>query len=651
MENKHLIIGTAGHVDHGKTAMIKALTGFDCDTHKQEKDRGITINLGFSHLDLPDGNSVGIIDVPGHADFIKTMVSGACGIDIVLLVISADEGIMPQTIEHLEIMKILGLKYGIIVLSKVDLVDEDLLELAEEEILEFVQGSFLENSAIIKFSATTNQGKQELLEALSDSIKDVPEKRSNGNFRMYVDRIFIKEGFGTIMNGSVLSGSISKNDPIFLLPQKKELRIRKMERHGKEVDSVKAGDRASFNLVGYKAKDFSRGVILSDKILQETMLLDVNLTTFQKDITLGLWSQVIFLHETNRLMTRIHLLDKNELKSAENCLAQIYLPHPIIAQYGDKFIIRNSSGNITLGGGQVIDPYPLHHRRRRNSQIEIVKKISSGEINELLAAEVRKSNLPITHLEVAQKLNLHPNELIDVIFQELPGDVIFYQSENSIILLLKKFNTKYQNKILTGLQEYHKQNPLKKTGKSFNELSGIFGNQQNELTKITLKQILQNLEEEQKLRKVEKTWVLFDFEVVMNDEINRQIETLKNYFSNSENKVKDFNEIIEFGQDKKIKEAQLKKILSFLVQSNDVLYLQQKYVDAEFYHQAEDVLVDFLKKNESGITVAQFRDLIKSNRSISLILLESFDDSGITVRKENNRFLTRKFLSKDKGET
>jgi len=213
---------------------------------------------------------------------------------------------------------------------------------------------------------------------------------------MYIDRIFTQKGFGTIVNGSIISGTITKNELVFLLPNEKELRIRRLEHHGKEVNQVSAGDRASFNLVGFKQKEFKHGMVLSNKKIKSTQLIDIKLNIYENDVTLELWNQVIFLLGTNRIMARIHLLDRDHLKSGENCLAQVYLPHPIITQYNDKFIIRNSSGNLTLGGGYVVDPYPLHHRRRRETQIEIVKKIASGELEEMVAAEVRKSALPLS---------------------------------------------------------------------------------------------------------------------------------------------------------------------------------------------------------------------------------------------------------------
>jgi selenocysteine-specific elongation factor len=643
---KHLIMGTAGHVDHGKTTLIKALTGFDCDTHKQEKDRGITINLGFSHLDLPDGNSVGIVDVPGHADFIKTMVAGACGLDFVLLIIAADESIMPQTSEHLQIMELLGIQNGIIVLTKTDLVDEELLELAEEEVLDFVENSFLKNAPILKVSSTDGTGIEELINAIMQKVNEIPERKSEGLFRMYVDRVFTQEGFGTVMNGSAISGSINKNDPAYLLPANKEVRIRRLEHHGKEVGSVKAGDRASFNLVGFKQKDFKRGMVLSNREIKPTKLIDVKLRLFQKEVTLDLWSQVIFLLGTNRLMCRMHLLDADYLNSGESCLAQIYFPNEIITQFDDKFIIRNSSGNLTLGGGHVVDPYPLHHRRRREAQVEIVKKLSSGDLEELLAAEVRKTTLPITHLEIAAKLDIDPNELIEIIFQKLPGDIVFFQEDSNILLLMKKTATAHQNKILSNLLEFHKKNPLSKNGRTFKELLGIFGTKQNETSKTILRIILEKLENEGKIRKSDKTYIHTSHKVEMDSESEKLIEKIENLILNSGYSASDMDEILDKFSSA-VNEKKLLQFLKFLQDSEKIVFIQKKYLHTKTVNKAKKLIIEFIEKNEAGITVAQFRDMIAGNRSSAILLMDYMDNSGITIRKGNNRFLTRKFKEKN----
>ncbi|NQV19012.1 MAG: selenocysteine-specific translation elongation factor [Armatimonadetes bacterium] len=644
MDSKHLIMGTAGHVDHGKTALIKALTGFDCDTHKQEKQRGITINLGFTHLDLPEGNSIGIVDMPGHSDFIKTMVSGASGIDFVLLVISGDESIMPQTREHLAIMQILGIKYGLIALTKIDLIDEELSELAESEIHDFVKGTFLENSPIIKVSSQTNYGISEMIQAISEIVKTIPEKNSFGTFRMFIDRIFIQPGFGIIVNGSVLSGSIQKENLLYLLPTNKEVRIRRIEHHGKEVEQVKAGDRASLNLVGFKKKDFKRGMVLTSKLIKATSLIDANFQLFQNDVSLGLWNQILFLMGTVRLMARIHLLDKNVLKRGESGLIQIYLPQSIIAQIDDSFILRNSSGTITLGGGKVIDPYPLHHRRRRKEQIENVEKLAKGEHNELIAVEVRKSLMPITDEEIAEKLNIQKDDLIPVIFQDLPKDIVFFQTKDKILLMEKKKATALKNKILTQLIEFHKKNPLLEQGKTFNELTGLFGNQKKEIIKLILELILQDLEENQKVKKVNKTWIIASHKVELNERFKAQINEVEEKILLSEKKVTDFQELASQTENENLSILELKQILAHLISTQKIYFIQMKYIHSDFMNESRQKLISYLNINPQGITVSHFRDLMKINRANALILLGFFDTEGITIRKGDVRVLTKKFL-------
>jgi len=639
-------MGTAGHVDHGKTTLIKALTGYDCDTHKQEKERGITINLGFSHIDLRNGNSVGIVDVPGHADFIKTMVAGACGIDFVLLVISADEGIMPQTKEHLEIMETLGITKGIIVLNKIDLVDEELLELATEEVMDFIQDSFLKDAPIIQVSSQTKQGIEKLINEISTLTDSIPQRKTEGLFRMYIDRIFTQEGFGTIVNGSIISGTIQKNEPVFLLPNEKELRIRRLEHHGDEVSQVSAGDRASFNLVGFKQKEFKHGMVLSNKKIKPTKLIDIKLKIYQNDVTLGLWNQVIFLLGTNRVMVRIHLLDRDHLRSGESCLAQVYLPYPIITQYNDKFVIRNSSGNLTLGGGYVVDPYPLHHRRRRETQVDIVKKIASGELEEMVAAEVRKSAMPISQKTIAEYLDVNPDELIEVIFQKLPGDIVFYQSDEETILLQKKMNTKYQNKILTGLMDFHAKNPLKNSGRTFKELMGIFGEDQTQETKITLTQILHNLEEKVKLKREGNSWMLASHEVKLDDNLKAMIEQIDELIISKGNNAVDPLDVNDFAYDAGISKKQIMQIVSYLIDNGSIYLLQQKYLHSDLVNKAKKILLEQLAKVTEGIKVSQFRDLLNTNRGTAMILLEFFDSENITLRKGNFRVLTKKFKGK-----
>jgi selenocysteine-specific elongation factor len=645
MEKKHLIMGTAGHVDHGKTTLIKALTGFDCDTHAQEKMRGITINLGFTHIDLPDGNSVSVVDVPGHADFIKTMVTGACGMDFVLLVIAADEGIMPQSKEHLEIMQHLGLKKGLVALTKVDLVDKELLELAQEEMKEFMAGTFLADAPVVPVSAVSKDGLEALITQITTLIPQIPEKNSEGIFRMFIDRIFSQPGFGTIVNGSVLAGKIHRNEPLYLLPGGREVRVRNLQRHGTDVDSLKAGDRGSLNLVNLKLKEFRKGMLLASRLVKATTLCDAKLMLFNREAKLNLWNQVIFLLGTIRQMVRIHLLDKDELKGGEASLVQIYLPSPAVIQFDDAFIIRNSSGTETLGGGRIIDPYPLHHRRRRSPQIEIVKKMASGDPVELLLAEVKKAVYPVSYKKISEVLNINSADLIEIIFQELPAELVFFQTENDIMLLEKKKLVAFQNRILNKIRDHHRENPLLKTGKTVNELLGLFDKDEQERSKLALDLILQHLLENNKIRKAGNTYILFEHEVEIDVEMESCINDMKEFFSEKGRDFVEYDEIYTRFETPKLTRKKIDKVINYLKADGGIKFLQKKFIASEKLERYREIMLEFLRQNEAGITVAQFRDLIAGNRNNAIAILEYFDSEGITLRKGNIRVLTRKFTN------
>jgi len=464
---------------------------------------------------------------------------------------------------------------------------------------------------------------------------------------MYIDRIFSQPGFGTIVNGSVLSGKLDKNDPLYLLPGGRELRIRKLQRHGKDVNELKAGDRGSLNLVNLKIKDFQKGALLASQTLKETKLCDAKLTLFDDDVNLGLWNQVIFLLGTIRMMVRVHLLNRNELEKGEAALVQIYLPKPVIIQFNDPFIIRNSSGDRTLGGGVIVDPYPLHHRRRRKPQIDIVQKMASGDPLELLSAEVRKSILPVSYKEIAEQINTPKDELEEIIFSDLPGDLFLFQIRDDVLLFQKKRLTALQNKILANLQNYHAKNPLLKTGRNFKELMGVFGIEQNDKTKQTLELILKDLEDNGKIRKLDNTYILPEHQVEFDAETEILIEDLMKYFNKQGSDLIDLKEITEYFSQP---EKKIRQVMEHLKSEGRLVYLQKKIISGELFNKFKDLVVEYLLKNEEGITVAVFRDMISGNRNNAMVLLEYLDSEGITLRKGNIRVLKKSFLSNMKRE-
>lgn len=648
VSNTQFIMGTAGHVDHGKTALIKALTGIDCDTNPEEKLRGITINLGFSHLDFPNGNSIGIVDVPGHRDFVNTMISGSCGIDFVMFVIAADSGVMPQTIEHLHIMQMLGIKSGIIALTKIDLADEEMLMIVEDDIKELVRDTFLDNCPIFKVSSKTGDGIDELKDYLSQNSLSKTENIDEEFFRMFIDRIFSIAGFGTVVTGSVISGSLKINDKVFLLPAEKELRVRRLEKHGKEVREVVFGNRAAINLIGMKKEEFNRGMVLCNKIITPTTLLDVKIKIISSGKKFDLWSQVIFLSGTYESQARVHLIDADNLKCGETAFAQIHLNQPLITQIGDKFIIRNSSGDKTIGGGEIIDTYPLHHKRRTEKVISQLKIISEGGLADRIAAEVRKSHSPVTLDCIANNLNLSEKELTGFSSDSLPEDIVHFDSEGATYLILSGQLEKLKNRIIKILENYHKRNPLDEEGRNFEELMGVFGVNRNSAAEGLMKCLLQQMVERKILRKINSTWCLYSHQVYLTEEDKKQIKFVESFHKNCGMNVPLMSELIPASLKKGISETRLNQILILLSKRERLYSIDGNYIFKDIVDDCRKVLLKSLinsysaNSDDAGITVAQFRDLVKGNRKICLLMLAQFDREGITSREDDLRYLTDK---------
>jgi selenocysteine-specific elongation factor len=640
---KHLIMGTAGHIDHGKTALIKALTNIDCDTHTEEKKRGITINLGFAHLDLPRGGRIGIVDVPGHRDFVHTMVGGAAGIDIVLLVIAADSGVMPQTREHLQIMNILGVKAGIIALTKVDLVEEsDLLEIPKKEIRKLVKGTFLENSPLVEVSAKTNQGIETLKDEITQILPRVEEKSADGLFRMFIDRIFTISGFGTVVTGSVMSGQLKVKDKAFLLPGKgKELIVRRLERHGQEISEIKAGDRASINLSGLSKKDFNRGMIISGEPQKSTDLLDARFELFEKNIEFGIWTQVIFHTGTYENQARIHLIDKNKLRAGEKAMVQIHLQSPCVLRYGDRFVIRNSSSDITLGGGIVIDANPLLHRRRPEELIRKMTSMARGHLPDLIIAEVKKYNQAITSKEIAFNLNTSVSEIERLLAKKLPDNIIIIQDTDGMILMTAELKEKYRQGIFSAIEEFKNENPYIQKGISLSEIRARLGIEIGSPSEVVLKQMLEYQQQKGHLIEKDKTWMLPEAleqkEKKLESHLKFFSELLKGY--GMQTPVK--GQLIQEAKKRNLSEKELKQILSNLTSSGEVYRIKDEYIHAYIVNSCREKLKAELIGRKQGITVAEFRDLVGGNRKICLLLLAQYDSELLTKRAGDFRILVK----------
>lgn len=634
---KHLVMGTAGHIDHGKTALIKALTNIDCDTHKEEKKRGITINLGFSHIDLPSGNSVGIIDVPGHKDFINTMVSGAIGIDFVMLVIAADSGIMPQTTEHINIIKSLGIEKGIIALTKTDLVDEELVELAELEIMELLDKMALSEFKIVPVSSVTGEGIDVLTETIDNLIPEIKEKNTKGTFRLYIDRLFTIKGIGSIVTGSVLSGQVNVGDDVFLQPEiNKKIKVKSIERHGKQVETAFAGDRAALNLSGLKKEDFKRGMLISDRIIEENELIDVNIKLFENAPELKLWSTVLFHAGTFECLAKMHLIDKEKATANSEVIAQIHLSRKAILFNKDKFILRNSSGDKTIAGGYIIDNNPLHHRKRKPKLIENLQLLKSGIVNEnnlieLIKIELKKEKSAVLLNSIAEKIHKTEAEVLEII--ENDTQIILFKSGNQNLIIESSINNYFTEETLKYIAEYHKQNYLIQSGISANYLYGKFNLAKDKTQKLYIDLLLQKLESEEQIKKTAATYILPHHKPEVNKKTQENLDWLENKLKNYDLQLPVLKDIQEEAKENKINSDELRMYYKHLTDKKTLVQYKADYIHKHNYNKVKEKTIAELKSKPNGINLSEFRQVVSCTKKIipiliSLMLEENFIKSN-----------------------
>jgi selenocysteine-specific elongation factor len=390
---KHVIVGTAGHIDHGKTALVKALTGVDCDRWEEEKRRGITIDIGFAALDLDSETHLAFVDVPGHERFVKNMLAGAHGIDILMLVVSADESVMPQTREHFEISKLLQVKAGLTVVTKCDLVDAETQEVVVHELHSFLANSFLEDRPILCVSSKTGAGLDRLKEELRGLAGEVAPRDSGCSFRLPIDRAFTMKGFGTVVTGTLISGRINREDEVEILPKRKRVRVRGIQVHNRSVSSAMAGQRTAINLQGVDVPELARGMILAPSdVFQPASRLDVELHLLNSaPAPLKSRHRAHFHIGTAEMVATVHLLDRPVLEPGETAVAQMVLSSPTVAQPGDRFVIRRLSPVVTIGGGMVLDPLPPRHVRGDSRVLGFLEAIRTRDLEGVVNHVIEES--------------------------------------------------------------------------------------------------------------------------------------------------------------------------------------------------------------------------------------------------------------------
>jgi len=630
-----IILGTAGHIDHGKTSLIKALTGVDTDRLKEEKLRGITIELGFASLVLPDGQRLGIVDVPGHERFVRHMLAGATGMDLVALIIAADEGVMPQTREHLEICQLLRVKRGLVVLTKVDLVEEEWLELVEEDVRAFLSHTFLDGAPLVRFSAVTGQGKAELLETLTELCADIQPKPSSGIFRLPIDRVFTIKGFGTVVTGTAVSGRVRLGDLVTIYPPQFKDRVRNIQVHDENVEEALAGSRTAINLQGIDKLDLERGMIVgTPEALLATLRLDARLEVLPSAPRPLKNRREIRLHTgTSEQVATVILLSQEELPPGESGLVQFRLTEPLAVKPFDRFVIRNVSPALTIGGGYFLHINPPKHRRLQESVLkglEFLEKCREAERITFYLQEAGAAGR--SRLELVQLLSLNDTELDPLLAQLLQkSQIICYDPEKNRYALSAAVKD-LQDQATQFLQKYHHSQPLK-LGLSKEELRRRLP---EELEVRLFNYLLQNLEQQKRLVVDKELVRLASHRVVLGEaqeELARKLESLYARGGLTPPTLK------EAGTALKTEGSRLQEIIKLLTSKGRLVKVKE---DLFFHHEVMETLknklVAYLKLHNE-ISVPQFKDLTQTSRKFSIPLMEYFDANRVTVRVGENRRL------------
>lgn len=632
---KQIILGTAGHIDHGKTSLIKALTGIDTDRLKEEKLRGITIELGFASMDLPSGQHIGIVDVPGHEKFVKHMVAGATGIDIVALVIAADEGVMLQTREHMEICSLLGIKHGFVALTKIDLVDQEWLELVLDDIKEFLQGTFLEDSPIVPVSSATGKGIPEFIKTLDELSALIPVRTSTGLFRLPVDRVFSMKGFGTVITGTLISGSIHVGDTVMIYPSGITSKVRGIQVHNQSLNVAEAGMRTAINFQGLEKSSVARGEVLSTTgDLSPSFMIDVLVNYLGSNNKSAKNRRHIRFHTgTSEVLGILILLEKEELLPGETTLAQIRLDSPVAAVKDDKFIIRSYSPIRTIGGGHILNPIPRKHKRFKPDVIKLLKGIVDNIPEEIISSHADDSGYAgVSFADLKIMTNL-PEKQLDNSIQGLLSKktIVCFDRENRIYIHNKGIE-KLKKETLDYLSNYHKSNPLK-AGMSKEELRSKFPFALG--TKL-FNLILNLMIKDKVIVQEENNVHLSSHTVSLKvDQADIRTKILDAYLKSGLTPpyFKELSKLLD------VDSKQAKDVLILLVDEGLLLKVKEDlYFHTEAVNELKKRLIDYLKSNEE-MTTPQFKEMASVSRKYLIPLIEYFDSTNVTLRVGDSRKL------------
>ena len=626
--NNNVIIGTAGHIDHGKTTLIKALSGIETDTTQEEKDRGMSINLGFAYFDLPSGKRCGVVDVPGHERFIKNMLAGVSGINLVLLLVDSREGIMPQTKEHIDILTLLGIENYIIVMTKIDLVEEEYRELVKEDIQEFISGTVLENSPIIEVDSISKKGLDTLLATIDKKTEDIAAKNVEKNARINIDRSFQVKGFGTVVTGTLTEGVINVGDELVIYPKEVKAKVRNIQVHSKDVETAYAGQRTAINLANIKFDDVKRGDTLATAgSLTKTYMLDTEIKLINDErANLELWDRVRVYIGTEEVMARVVPLGTDLLKAGESSFAQLRLEEEIAVKNYDKFIIRTYSPMITIGGGVILDANPKKHSRFNEEILEKLKVQLEGNTTDLIANYLLSHTDYLNSKEnILKELQLPKEEVEESLTQLVENTTIY---ETKLGYIHKKKYDEVLEKLKKLLSDYHNRYKLKVGIPKIEVLSKF---------KISQKEMLELLD-------------LF----ILNNEIRLEgnLVAEKDFVVNYDKKQLEEKERIEKAlldggftppSVKELTNGEKPKVelLESLIDNTVVRLDADLVLHEKVFKDAVRKVENHFKTNDQ-IGLAEFRDMTGSSRKYSMAILEYIDKLGITKRVENYRVLAKK---------
>jgi len=631
---KHVILGTAGHIDHGKTALVKALTGVDTDRLKEEKERGITIELGFTFLDLPSGIRLGIIDVPGHEKFVKHMVAGVWGIDLVALIIAADEGVMPQTKEHLDICKLLKVKKGLIALTKMDLVDGELLDLVREEVTDIVQDTFLKSAPILAVSSVTGEGIPELISTLDHLSQEVEERSTDGLFRLPADRVFVMKGFGTVVTGTVISGSLSLGETVEILPSGLEGKVRSLQVYNRPVEKVVAGERAAVNLQGIETSAIERGdVLVHSHTLDPTQFLDVFLEYLPSaPRPLKHRTRQRFHIGTNLTSASLFLLDREELAPGEGGFVQLRLEQPVVALPQDRFVIRGSGTIQTLGGGVVLDTHPVKHKRYSPSVIEDLILLKEGSGEQALRQHIIRSGVEgITFRNLLNRVAIPPNEIQTILKKMVEKAALLLVDPERMKVIDRSQYGRLKEMALVQLREFHLRFPMK-SGLAKEELRTKLPMELDvRLFQILINELIQSKDvilEKDKLR-------LPEHQISSVDEkglVKRVEETLRKGGLQPPSSKELSEEWSEKGEE-------VQAVFDHLVHEGVLVKIKSgMYFHRDPFNHLKEELMTYLKQHQE-ITTPQFKEITGVSRKYAIPLIEYFDQIKLTLRLGEKRVL------------